>query len=205
MPLPARPDIVRTAIIQQLHGQEVVNVVNWLYPDTVTETQVSDLAGTVASQWDLNVMAFASFQMTLVRVEARQAVPFSGIGFDFPVSPPAAGESTANARNGATATVISLRTGRAGRSFRGRLFIGGTPDTVLVNGLVESTYRSDLAEAVDAFLGGVGAIRGCLPVVLSYFTAGVQRPAAVATPINSVLSVTPYPAGQERRRPGIGS
>lgn len=205
MPLPARPDIIRTAIVQQLHGQDVINVVNWLFPATVTESQVEDIAGFAASHWDANVMAFVSFQQTLVRVEARQAVPLSGIGFDFPVIPPAEGESTANARNAATATVISLRTGRAGRSFRGRLFIGGTPETALVNGLVDATYRNGLATAVNDFFQGVVDEMGCQPVVLSYFNAGVQRPAAVATPINSVLSVTPYPAGQERRRPGIGS
>lgn len=205
MPLPARPDIIRTAIIHKLHGQDVVNVVNWLYPADVTEEDVQISAGTVASEWDAEVMAFASFEMTLERVEARQAVPLSGIGYDFPVIPPAAGESTANARNGATATVISLRTGRAGRSYRGRLFIGGTPDNALVNGLVDATYRNGLATAVQTFINNVESGLGCEAVVLSYFNAGVQRPAAVATPINSVLSVTPYPAGQERRRPGIGS
>lgn len=205
MTLPPRPDIVRTAIMHKLHGQDVVNVVNWLYPAIVTAEQVEQLAGTVASQWDAEVMAFASFQMTLEMVQARQAVPLSGIGFDFPVTPPAAGESTANARNGATSCVVSLRTGRAGRSFRGRLFIGGTPDTVIVNGLVESAYRTDLASAVAQFMNNVGETRGCQAVVLSYFSAGVQRLSAVATVINSVVSATPYPAGQERRRPGIGS
>lgn len=205
MTLPPRPDVIRTAIIQQLHGQDVVNVVNWLFPAAVTEQQVEDMAGSSASQWDLHVMPFVSFQQTLVRSEARQAVPLSGIGFDFPVVPPAEGESTANARNAATATVISLRTGRAGRSFRGRLFIGGTPDNVLVNGLVDATYRNALAEGVESFLDAVATENGCQAVILSYFSAGQPRLSAVATPINSVLSVTPYPAGQERRRPGIGS
>lgn len=205
MTLPPRPDVVRTAVISQLHGQDVVNVINWLYPGIVIPDQVENVAAAVASSWDLRINPFISFQQTLVRVEARQAVPLSGIGFDFPVVPAAAGDSVSNARNAATATVISLRTGQAGRSFRGRLFIGGTPDTELVNGLVEATYRNNLADAVASFMADVEAAEGCQAVVLSYFSAGVQRLSAVATPINSVLSVTPYPAGQERRRPGIGS
>lgn len=205
MALPPAPLVVRTALVHKLHNQDVINVVNWAYDDEPVPSQIEQLAATVAAQWDTNIMAFPSYQLTFRQVEARQAVPGSGYAYDFPVAQPAEGESSAPAPNNQTACVLSLRTGRAGRSYRGRCFIGGIPSNAVVDGLIVDAFRTNLAVAFKAFIDAVSEARGVTPVVLSYFNAGIQRPAAVWTPITSVLSVTAYPAGQERRRPGIGS
>lgn len=204
MALPPLPLVVRTAIIQRLHNQDVVNVVNWRYDDEPVAAQIEQLAGTVASEWDAQVLPLLSFDLTLNRVEARQAVPGGGLGFDFDIVPPAGGESTSQCDNNATSCVVSLRTAFAGRSFRGRLFLGGVPNNAVIDGLLDTTYRTAAAAAVFSFLDTVAAVRGVTPVVVSYFSLGVQRVTPVTTPIVSCISATPYPAGQERRRPGIG-
>lgn len=205
MPLPPVPNAAATAIVYEQFGQELVNVIKWSRPAALDLATVQALAGQVFLQWGNLVMPFMSYQTSMVRIECRQLVPLAGIAVDYEGDGPVPGDSTQDADNSQNATVISLRTGLAGRSYRGRLYIPGMPNGIVENGIVNATYRTDLAQAVETAIDNVANETGMDPVVLSYFNAKAQRVVPVATIIENVLSSTPYPGVQRRRRVGVGN
>src|SRR5687768_520226 len=190
MALPPLPKVVRTAFIHELHAQEVVNVVNWEFLAEPTLSQIEELAEAAATQWITWPMGGLSLDLKFLRVEARQAVPGSGLAADYDVDPPEVGGNLGACDNNQTATVASLRTGRAGRSFRGRLFIGGIPNSVPDNGLLPISWRTDMAAGLLATLIAIRNSVGCNPVIVSYFSNKVQRVTPVVTEVVNVLCVT---------------
>jgi hypothetical protein len=205
MTLPPLPNCASTAIVYEQFGQEIVNVIKWEIGAEVDLSQLQELTGVLWNNWGNNIMAFLSFQIEMVRIEGRQLVPLSGVAYDFVGDGPIPGESTVDADNSQNATVVSLRTGQAGRSYRGRLYIPGMPNNIVQDGLVDGTYRTNLAAAVKTTFDAVTGGSGFTPVVVSYFGAGAQRVVPVTTPIETALSATPYPGIQRRRRVGVGN
>jgi len=98
------------------------------------------------------------------------------------------------------AVVVSLRTGLAGRSYRGRLYIGGLTELQVDGDYPNAGVRNALTAGVSAvIIGMLGANQR--PVVVSRYQAGLPRNPGVANPIISVLNVTQRVGSQRKRLP----
>lgn len=104
---------------------------------------------------------------------------------------------------GNVALCVSFRTLNRGRSFRGRNFVPGMPESAVIGNTVDPTV---VAAVQNAYNGIPGAIVTS-PwdwVVVSRFTAGAPRVAGIATDVLTAVVVDPFVDSQRRRLTGRG-
>lgn len=204
MPLPALASYCKIAFVQQSHGVEIVNTLNCYYPLSGDPEGLAGLGAIALTAFQEFVLPFQSYQLVLGRVELRQLIPGAGVGVEVQAPPDTAGDNIGDADNTAIAAAIKLATAQTGRSYRGRWFVGGLPNNVVQNGLIDETYLSGLAVGVGNLITTIRDETTANPVILSYFSNGAQRVTPVATTITNAIDVTPYPAllHSRQRRPG---
>lgn len=96
------------------------------------------------------------------------------------------------------AMCVSLRTSFTGRSFRGRMFIGGLGQAGLQDAQnFTPTYVAAVAGVVEDFITALNTINQTL-VVVSNYALGVVRVIALATEIISIIVDTKVDS--QRRR-----
>jgi hypothetical protein len=166
-------------------------------------TSMNALAVAVKNWWDTIYKTGVPSNITLNEVQVRQYNPLDPLAFDFPVSPVIAGT-----RGGLTAAAndtvtMSERTGRAGRAFRGRMYVPG----VSLND-ISQTDTIGSALSVILYNSLANLIFGTLPAgdVLAIF----HRPGLVPrvrdntyTPVLTALQENILDS-QRRRLPGRG-
>lgn len=101
------------------------------------------------------------------------------------------GTATGDPMPGSVTAVATLKTGIAGRSFRGRLYhIGLAEAQVSGQGLVAAS-RAALETEYERLRTVINAVTSGLTtfqlVVASFFTAGAPRASALLTPVNDVV------------------
>ncbi len=99
---------------------------------------------------------------------------------------------------------FSFRTGLAGRSYRGRNFVGAIPRTQIVENEVQSTFLSGGLSAFNLLIDP-GFSPGWQWCVVSFRNAGAWRSAGVATPITNVVIVDNIVDDMDKRLPKRGS
>jgi hypothetical protein len=184
-------------------GQQVHNVIYCTGATNFTQVERLALANAIVTWWTTTgKTAFSNglglTQVTVVNQEADNAPSSTVI-----VSPVVYGTlATGNVPNNAAACA-TLRTDLRGRSYRGRMFLGG----IDLSGLLD---RVNLTTGqVTAFLTQLGTLLGAIAgvsaqwVVLSKFHNGVARSAGVATPITAI-SMDQSVDSQRRRLFGRG-
>jgi hypothetical protein len=105
-------------------------------------------------------------------------------------------DADTSARN--VAMVWTLRTGTRGRAGRGRKYIGGVPETVIVDGVMPSGTLTVWREAAADFLAAVntGSTVWC---VYSQESGGDPLATGVLRPITAVEIRSGVPGSQRRR------
>lgn len=101
------------------------------------------------------------------------------------------------------AMAVSFRTGFAGRSNRGRNFVGAIPRAEVAENSVLSSFISPVLAAFELMTVPTFATNWEWSVV-SFKTAGAWRPAGVIAPIISVLVVDDIVDDMDKRLPGRG-
>ena len=109
------------------------------------------------------------------------------------------------------AACISFRTGIAGRSFRGRNYIPGVPNSVVTLNTMDTTFMDAFVGAYSLLQAGGGALPGgWIWGVLSQFSGvdilghPIPRAAGVFTPIVNTLFVSNKVKSMRTRSPGHG-
>jgi len=120
-------------------------------------------------------------------------------------STPAEGGSSAEAAPNNVAICISLRTGFAGRSFRGRNYIPGVPNDMVTLNTVSPVYLNALLLIYDQLVGAGTFLAGWQLGIVSRVTAGAVRPTGIITPVLSVSFTTPYVRSMRSREVGHGA
>ena len=176
----------------------VVNVYHVNVGATPTPTDldnIRDIFSTwMTSTWLPNVhTSYTLDSITAKDIEVEDG-PESAIAFTTDNTGAAGGEpSAANA-----ALVISWRTARTGRSFRGRTYLGGLPNAELVDPHnVNPTYAGTVAAIGDALMTALTAA-GYTLSVLSRISAGVARVTGLLSEIIQVITDTKVDS--QRRR-----
>jgi len=173
--------------------------------DSLTElvTESQNWWGTNYSGITSNITHLAEVIATDLTSETSSQASIDGGGFTGTVS----GLSLP----GNCSVAVSFRTASRGRSFRGRNYIVGIPESKLEGtSIVTTTYATEVTDAYQAFLDTV-ATAGWTWVALSRFSgvnptthAPIPRTAGVMTPITNVIMVDRTIDSQRRRLPGRG-
>lgn len=107
------------------------------------------------------------------------------------------------------AVVASLRTGRRGRSFRGRTYIPGATEAELSDSNTLSPASAAAFSAIMLDIPGFGTSWPYRLVIGSFYSGvdaqhkPIPRVTGIATPVDAI-SIDPVLGSQRRRRPGIG-
>ena len=120
-----------------------------------------------------------------------------------PVTPQTAAGTvvTTTATPAQLAQVISWRTALAGRSYRGRTYIGPVVLGALSGSTFSTTVVTAAQAAADALVANSNGSTDYQLVVLSRFSGGVERPNPIGTPITSALVGNRVETQRRRNRP----
>lgn len=204
----ALPDVqngVRVVWEGLQHGQKIISRICFTWEQWDSQDALKGLANACYDAWADHVLTQQSITFSLVSCVATQMITDGPAQGPYQPTTPEEGSYVQASMNNATACVISLPTGKAGRSYRGRIYVGGVPDGQVVDGLLSGTYRAAVQAGLTNMLLAVKAATTAIPVVVSYYHNKVLRPTPVTTEIGTPASRTTYPGSQRRRRPGIGS
>lgn len=99
---------------------------------------------------------------------------------------------------------VSLRTGFAGRSARGRLYWPALIETLVTGNTLDTGYVADIVEAVDGLRSNI-ALLSYAWVIVSYINGGAPRVGGpVYFLVDTVLAVDAVVDSMRRRLPGRG-
>jgi hypothetical protein len=98
---------------------------------------------------------------------------------------------------------LSLRTEASGRSFRGRKYVAGVPQTKVAGNQIVSAWAGDILTAMNDLIAVLSALNQVLTVV-SRVADGIDRITAVTTAVANVTYTDLNIDSQRRRLTGRG-
>jgi hypothetical protein len=205
MPFVPAPNIVKLEIRATKAGQKIENRlhINCFHTPTMADFSAihSIVVTSVTSAW----LPQLPGDVTLVSNFFQSLQEENGIQLEAPYSAGTIGTQAGQPGPNQNTICVSLRSGAAGRSARGRLYWLG---------LSEEQYTGNLIDASDltAIVGAVDNLRAQLIaggyhiMIVSYIHNGVPRPGGpVYFDVLSVLAVDNVIDSQRRRMPGHGT
>lgn len=177
-------DVVMAELFQRLDSQELEQTLYFLKVGGWTVGGMTALAASLATWWETNCAPFLSTDVTLVSIKVTDLSSQFAPTIESPIVPPIAGDQGNDALPNNAAAVVSFRTNSRGRSFRGRNYVAGIPDTSVVNNTLAGTLPTDITTAYQE-LQDVETAQGCVHVVVSRFSLGAPRVAGLATEVVS--------------------
>lgn len=189
----------------------------WVQRDEAwTLTAINTLAGVLAGWWATGDGAghdpkqYTVTSMSLIALYLRDMTTVSGLSLVYNTGLPLAGLDAATKLNDGLSFALTLRTGLAGRSFRGRIFIPGLSQANLTTVGKNELNAGALTQFTEAYGSLIGTIAGSdaahnelvvcsrytLPVVAGKST---PRAAGLTTPVSSIGYSKPVLDFQRRR------
>ena len=178
------PDTAKIVAHYDQTGIPAVNIFYVLIPGDFDETLANDLADVFRTDWQAQMMSHLASGLILTDIEIRDASTVDGAVFHIDTSLPITGAVGQEFANNVAAT-ITLQTGFAGRSQRGRIFLPGVPvgayqkDVFLT--AATANFQTSADSLLDAFTTG-----GYSWVVASFVHLGAPRVTAQLLPVISV-------------------
>lgn len=197
------PSVAQFNIRATLLGEVVENVLHYI--DVVnpiwSAAQLATWAEIIGTEWVSGVLPWLAAQYELIEVEARDLSIEGGFTGTWSPPEPAVGEQTSPSMPGNVAFCLTKRSGRAGRSYRGRIYICGFGEGQVDGNQLQVATAEGLQAAVESIIvrSTSSTIGG---VIVSRQNAGVVRPAGVATVVTSVNYFDRVVDSQRRRLPG---
>lgn len=176
------PDCIEFVMKYTQHSQTVVNTL-WFNKQGTDPIIPADLAAGCAALANWHEVDLAPLQddgITLYEISARDHSEQDGAIFALTVDSP--GELAGTGQPGNVTATITFRTGRAGRSFRGRNYIVGlTEEQTSANQLVAGV-ADDYVEAYEAMNSDMANI-DLLHVVVSRYHNKAARGSGIFTEV----------------------
>lgn len=193
------PNGIKVTFVFQLYGKTVTVNVHVTNSQGVDATSLNAAINSAKAWWTNHLKPIASTHLSIVSIHAVDVSQEGGGKVDFDYAPPEQGAAQVESMSNNVALVMSLRTARIGRSYRGRIYIPGIPENAVTGNTLTTQAATDYAAAAAGLLTrfntGVQQL-----VVASYQNQGVPRTVAVATPIQATIVGTRVDT-QRRRLP----
>jgi hypothetical protein len=201
MPFIPVPNTVACRLVHLFLQQPITNTLYVNYDTQPDFTDLTTLASVLVSQWQQKIMPKLSTQTKLTTVSLRDLTTASGIVYEYSGPPlPVSGGAAGPPLPSSVAVVVSLRTGLAGRSFRGRLFFGGFSETQSDGNYMLNNLPVQLKDALVDVIDAINTTSRRV-VVVSRYAQNQPRSTGVVTPVVSVLARTVRLATQRKRLP----
>lgn len=164
---------------------------------------ITTTLGDLKDWFDAELRPYLSNQIALVNLTGTSQESSSAPSIDLPITPPMSGgagdPSTANNVTLVTSFLTALR----GRSYRGRVYTPGLPQSDLGTSTTFLTAAATAMTAAYAAINAALTVAGAAHTVISTRTAGAPRVTGVATPVTSYRTET-FADSQRRRLAGRG-
>lgn len=178
------PDGIKIEIKYRKNGALVVNVMWGTTSATVDLTFLQNVAEAVQTWWTSIRDDQCATSIALEEVVATDVSVADGLQYVNVVTPAASGTNAGADLPSNVAAVVSLYTGYAGRSFRGRQYWCGLPDTALSGNTIQAAYLAVMVADMGELITALQA-EGCNPVVASFQHNGAPRATGLATIIDT--------------------
>ena len=204
MPFVAVPNAAEFVIRADVEGQDVFNTFYGVHTTTFDLAMLEVAAGLLSTRWSAHILPFLSSSYNFRGVHARGLRSSVDVETD-DVSDAGVGGVGTGALPNNVAFAVKRVTGLAGRSARGRIYIGGIPF-----GERSSTNVFDVSWAADIVNGLRGlaadwAAADWLEVVVSRMTNGIPNTPPVSRLVTDYVATDLYADSMRRRLPGRGS
>jgi hypothetical protein len=166
----------------RLQGEDLVNILHIQAPAAIGALEVAAIAGFGFALWNGNLQVFMSNEIALESVVCTDLTIEDGQQFTFVPQTPSFGLVASQSMPNNIALVASHRTGRSGRSYRGRTYLGGIPETAVAQNQVSAQYASDIAGIWELWRTQTED-DGYFHVVVSRVQNKIVLPEAIATPV----------------------
>jgi len=191
--------VVKTAMQFSLAGQEAIWTFHFKRTTPWTQLEREALNDALAGWWTSAMKIYMNANIGLVSITTTNLDTQEAPSSVKIISPAEVGTlSSGAAASNNIAMCATLRTALRGRSYRGRLFLGGFGVAQLQDAL---TFTSSALAVIGAALASLKAAveaLGAVWVVLSKWHNGSARTTAVATPITAI-AIDQYIDSQRRR------
>lgn len=196
-------DAAKVVISGQFRAQQY-DIDLWFLHDVgaITFNDLNDLCLGLSGAFVGTYLAPLSSDLSLDRIVARDYTTQSGPVVDMSFTALLGEEGDAMPNN--VALSVSFRTGFAGRSNRGRNYVGAIPRANVVENQVDTTFAGIVKAAYDSIIGANTVAPGWSWAVASFKTAGAWRTAAQVVPIQTVVIVDRTVDTMQKRLPGRG-
>lgn len=185
-------------------GQQCENVLNFEYPRSEFSTSASQIGNNIETVLWAQLRAFIAAGCEFREVYMVDLTSQDGPvqTYDITINPNGAVLTEAVPNN--VTFCVTHRTQSRGRSFRGRSYVVGIAEGLVLNSSIGPVGVAGIVGAFEALR--VACQTDGLPlVVVSRFANGAPRLAGVATPVTECVSVDNVVDSQRRRLPGRGS
>lgn len=198
------PNIAQIQVVGRADGQVTIN------------NQFFELSGGGITAVNLEAITIASANWAVSQLAPLLSEDWSferSIGTDLTlidgprveIANPTVGGVAGEAAPNNVACCVSFRTAARGRSFRGRNYVPGIPNSVIDLNAMSPTFLSDISTAYSLMIGAGTFEAGWQWVVLSRETAGAPRANGIGSPVTSVTFSTPYVRSMRSRSVGRGA
>lgn len=201
------PKTVSCAIIGELFGQSIQNVINLTFPDDPLASVVAQAAASVG-EWAVGELCpILSIEYKYLRTEAQDISAEGMPAFTNVVGTGTEGGVASGSSPGGTCIAMSFRSGYGGRSYRGRNFISGIPLAEMDGNQISSTFGAALIAAYEALMPDYvfDDLPDALHTIVSRFHLGAPRVAGLASPVLTYLLTNLDVDSQRRRLTGRGT
>lgn len=176
---------IRVALEYRVFGKIVVNVYHVTTTDPIVTIKLLDIAEIFESWWDVDMKVAMSLDIALEQVTCLNLDVPNGEKLTLIVSPAIPGTNPDPAVPNNVAIVGSFSTAKTGRSFRGRTYQAGLPETVVTGNNIPIATAAFLVTNYATLVGLLFAANVDL-VVASFQSLGVPRAVGVATVVETV-------------------
>lgn len=199
------PNGIKVCLRYTQIGQQVCNVFHVRGPSDPTVTDLQTVAEEFAAWWNTELRPLTHAGVTLDAIEVSDMTADGEEGIVYTTGLPLAGTNSGSSLPNHVTIVTKFATGLLGRSFRGRSYMVGLPESALDTGsqTVTSTFRAQLGSAMNDLISSL-ATAGFNLAIASLFTDGAPRTTGVLTDVLSA-SVNATVDSQRRRLPERGS
>lgn len=199
------PDTAECALHFMLHGQQIVNTLCFTKTGGFSGSDLLDLATALDLWWEGKIAPEVSQDITLVSVTARDISEESGPVSEFFLPGPYPGQVASPALPGNVAWSVGFKTGLAGRSFRGRNYVGGIAESSVVGNTLNVLVAAAILAGYAQINTVISAELAAIHVVASRFHANAPRVTGVATAVETYGYADLYIDSMRRRLTGRGT
>jgi len=189
---------------QVLFGQKIENTFGFRLDGGFGTMEMTGLMNDMLLWWTTELAPWLSADISLRELVCTDLSTITGpsVAQAAPVPNPDGGVGFGSLP-GNCALCVSFRTNLRGRSYRGRNFVAGLPETEVTGNTVATATVNGIQDAYQAIPASISSFP-FEHTVISRFTAGAPRVAGASTPVTSYVVVDPFVDSQRRRLTGRG-